>query len=145
LLFDLLTFLRHFSASLTGSVGFLVAPLIPLIAKIKLPRFKRFVAEQLPFQRVQETLHASDVVYRTSIDIIEAKKKAMASPHPEVVAEMASKKDIISLLSKRPSPISQLPFTDGIELYLQVRANAETSKEDRLADDEVIAQVWTPN
>ncbi|KAF5362054.1 hypothetical protein D9756_002095 [Leucocoprinus leucothites] len=114
---------RRLPALATGAIGFLGARLIlPYAAKIKLPRLKRFIAEQLPFQRVQELIRASDVMYRTSIDIVEAKKKVMESTHPEVVAEMASKKDLISLL---------------------MRANAKASEEDRLSDAEVIGQIST--
>jgi hypothetical protein len=85
----------------TGPVGFLGTRLVlPWAAKINLPRFKRFIAEQIPLRRVQELIEVADIMYSTSIDIIESKKKAMTSPHPEVVAEMASKKDIISILCK---------------------------------------------
>ncbi|KAJ3560672.1 hypothetical protein NP233_g10686 [Leucocoprinus birnbaumii] len=107
----------------TGPAGFLVPRLVlPYTAKIKLPRLKRFIVERLPLQRVKALIHASDTMHRTSVDIIETKKKAMESTHPEVVAEMANKKDIISLL---------------------MRANAQAAEEDRLSDEEVIGQVST--
>lgn len=44
-------------------------------------------------------MHVLDVMYQTSLDIIKEKKKALMSSDPAVVAEMASKKDIISILS----------------------------------------------
>jgi len=110
--------------SLTGGpVGFLASQfLFPLAAKLKFPRFKRFIVEHIPYQRAQELTEVIDLMYQTSLEIIEAKKAALASLDPEVAAEMANKKDIISIL---------------------MRANAVASEEDRLTDAEVIGQVST--
>lgn len=81
-------------------------------------------------------MHVLDVMYQTSLDIIKEKKKALMSSDPAVVAEMASKKDIISILSAYylNYPVYNL-------LTLSVRANMLASEEDRLTDEEVIGQV----
>ncbi|KAF9448806.1 cytochrome P450 [Macrolepiota fuliginosa MF-IS2] len=104
-----------------GPVGFLVNQFVfPFAIKFNFPRLKRFLVECLPFQRAREFVKVIDVMHHTSIEIINAKKKALTSPNPEVVAEMMSKKDIISILMK---------------------ANVTASKQDQLSDEEVLGQV----
>ncbi len=44
-------------------------------------------------------------MYQTSVEIIEAKKKSLASLDPEVAAEVTNKRDIISILSMWTSSI----------------------------------------
>ncbi|KAF9448714.1 cytochrome P450, partial [Macrolepiota fuliginosa MF-IS2] len=104
-----------------GPMGFFANQFVfPFAAKFNLPRLKRFLVECLPFQRIRELTKVIDIMHHTSRDIISAKKKALASSDPEVVAEMTSKKDIISIL---------------------MRANAAASEEDRLTDEEVLGQI----
>ncbi|KAF5360568.1 hypothetical protein D9756_005062 [Leucocoprinus leucothites] len=111
-----------------GPVGFFANQfLFPFAHKFDLPRFKRFLVKQIPWKRVQDLIEITDIMHQTSLEIIKAKREAMASPYPEVVAEMANKKDIISIL---------------------MRANALASVEDRMSDAEVVGQVscvWLDN
>ncbi|KXN84323.1 Cytochrome P450 3A16 [Leucoagaricus sp. SymC.cos] len=114
---------KRFTALVGGPVGFLASRYIfPLAAKFNFPRLKRFIVKQIPSQRVRDLTDVVDIMHSTSLDIIKAKQEAMASPHPEVAAEIASKKDIISIL---------------------MRANAVASEEERMSDEEVVGQVAT--
>ena len=55
--------------------------------------------ELIPSKRVQDLKEVIDIMYKTSVEIINAKKEAMKSADPAVAAEMQTKKDIISILS----------------------------------------------
>lgn len=88
------------SALVGGPVGFYLNQFIfPLAQKFKFPRLQRFIVERVPYKRGQELIEVSDIMHKTSIEIIKAKKMALASLDPEVAAEIANKKDIISILS----------------------------------------------
>ncbi|KAF7768286.1 hypothetical protein Agabi119p4_7529 [Agaricus bisporus var. burnettii] len=105
----------------TGPLMFFATQFIlPWTGKFNFPRVKRFIVEHIPLQRTQGLVHIVDVMRQTSIEIIEKKKKDLMNSDPAVVEEMKNKKDIISIL---------------------MRANTMASEEDRLPDDEVIAQI----
>jgi hypothetical protein len=74
--------------------------LFPFAANFNFPRLKRFIVEQIPSQRVRDLIQVVDTMHHTSLEIIRAKQEALESHQPEVRAEMANKKDIISILSK---------------------------------------------
>lgn len=86
-----------------GPLGFLANEFIfPYTAKFNFPRLKSLMVECLPFRRTRELKSIADIMYETSFQIIEEKKKAMNSEDPDVVAEMTNKKDVISTLSVSP-------------------------------------------
>lgn len=96
---------QFFSSLLAGPVGFFSNQfLFPFAAKFNFPRFKRFIVDHIPYKRARDLVEVVDHMYQTSIEIIESKKKALASLDPGVSAEMMNKKDIISILSRWPSP-----------------------------------------
>ncbi|KAJ3560047.1 hypothetical protein NP233_g11086 [Leucocoprinus birnbaumii] len=106
-----------------GPAGFLAGQyILPFAEKFNCPRIKRFIVEQIPLKPVQDLIQVTDIIHQTSLEIIKTKQDAMTSPYPEIVAEMANKKDIISIL---------------------MRANAQLSEQDRMSDAEVIGQVST--
>ncbi|KAF9446154.1 cytochrome P450 [Macrolepiota fuliginosa MF-IS2] len=114
---------KRLSQLLGGPVGFSSGKyILPFAQKFNFPRLKRYIVEHIPSERVQGLKEITDIMYRTSVEIIESKKQAMASSNPEVVAEMTKKKDIINIL---------------------LRANMDASKEDRLTDEEVVGQIST--
>ncbi|KXN84324.1 putative cytochrome P450 4d20 [Leucoagaricus sp. SymC.cos] len=114
---------KRFTILTGGPVGFFASRYIfPLAAKFNFPRIKRFIVERIPFQRVRDLTDVIDTMHLTSLEIIRAKQEAMASPKPEIVAEIASKTDIISIL---------------------MRANAVTSEEEKMSDAEVVGLVST--
>ncbi|KAF5360566.1 hypothetical protein D9756_005060 [Leucocoprinus leucothites] len=111
---------KRFISLTGGPVGFFANQFaFHIAARFKFPRLKRLVVNLIPSKRVQDLKEVIDIMYKTSVEIIETKKEAMKSADPQVAAEMRSKKDIISIL---------------------MRANATASEEDRLTDSEVIGQ-----
>ncbi|KAF9440306.1 cytochrome P450, partial [Macrolepiota fuliginosa MF-IS2] len=98
--------------------GFLMTEfLFPLVNRINLPRFKRWIVDRLPLQWVQDMKNIVDIIQETAEDICSTKRKAILNGYGD-----DGKKDIISIL---------------------IRANASAAEEDRLSDDEVQAQVAT--
>lgn len=61
--------------------------------------------ELIPSKRVQDLKEVIDIMYKTSVEIINTKKEAMKSADPAVAAEMRTKKDIISIISTFRGPM----------------------------------------
>lgn len=74
--------------------------LMPKLAKIGTPSFRRFLVDHAPFKFVKDVRDIIDVLYRTSIEIFESKKKAIAEGDEAFAAQIGRGKDIISILSK---------------------------------------------
>ncbi|KAF9448706.1 cytochrome P450 [Macrolepiota fuliginosa MF-IS2] len=109
---------KQLGGLLGGAGGFIRSQYIfPLTNQINLPRFKRWIVDQLPQQWVQDMKNIVDIMQETAEDICNTKRKAMLDGRGD-----DGKKDIISIL---------------------IRANASATEEDRLSDDEVHAQVAT--
>ncbi|KAF9238635.1 cytochrome P450 [Melanogaster broomeanus] len=51
--------------------------LLPYVVKIGSPKFRRYIAEIVPWKELHEVLRMVDIMDKTSIDIFEAKKKAL--------------------------------------------------------------------
>ncbi|KAJ3565769.1 hypothetical protein NP233_g7435 [Leucocoprinus birnbaumii] len=114
---------KRFILLVGGPVGFFANQfLFPFANKFGFPSIKRFLVKQIRWKRVQDIVEITDIMHQTSLKIIKAKQEAMSSAHSDVAAEMANKKDIISIL---------------------MRANALASEEDRLSEAEVVGQVST--
>ncbi|KAJ3552463.1 hypothetical protein NP233_g12877 [Leucocoprinus birnbaumii] len=114
---------KRFILLVGGPVGFFANQfLFPFANKFGFPSIKRSLVKQIRWKRVQDIVEITDIMHQTSLKIIKAKQEAMSSAHSDVAAEMANKKDIISIL---------------------MRANALASEEDRLSEAEVVGQVST--
>lgn len=96
--------------------------LLPTLVKIGPPRFRRFLVGLLPFENVQRLRGIVDVMSNMSIEILEAKKRALKEGDEAIARQIGKGKDIISILMK---------------------ANMEASEEDRLPDSEVVGQLST--
>ncbi|KAF9238637.1 cytochrome P450 [Melanogaster broomeanus] len=96
--------------------------LLPYAVKIGPPKFRRYIAEIIPSKDLHELLRVVDIMDKTSIDIFEAKKKALLMGDEAVLKQVGRGKDIMSILLK---------------------ANMAASEEDRLPDDELIGQMTT--
>ncbi|KAF6762398.1 cytochrome P450 [Ephemerocybe angulata] len=81
------------------------------------PRIRRFFTGLLPIKSLHKMRDLVDVMQDTSVKIFESKKKALVENGPD-----ESQKDFLSIL---------------------MRENAKASEEDRLPDDQVIAQIST--
>jgi hypothetical protein len=73
--------------------------LLPLLVRIGPPRFRKFLVGLLPFENVRRLRSIVDVMYNTSNDILEAKKRALEEGDEAVARQIGKGKDIISVLS----------------------------------------------
>ncbi|KIK05288.1 hypothetical protein K443DRAFT_3951 [Laccaria amethystina LaAM-08-1] len=90
------------------------------LAKIGTPQFRRFIIDILPWKNMHDVRDIVDAMHKTSLEIFESKKKALLDGDDVVARQIGEGKDIMSML---------------------MRANMDASEEDRLEDDELIAQV----
>lgn len=73
--------------------------LLPTLVKIGPPRFRRFLVGLLPFENVQRLRGIVDVMSNMSIEILEAKKRALKEGDEAIARQIGKGKDIISILS----------------------------------------------
>lgn len=71
--------------------------LVPHLSKIGTPKFRRSVVELIPWKAVQDFIEVVDVIYNSSMEIFESKKKALAGGD-DASGRMAQGKDIMSIL-----------------------------------------------
>ncbi|KAI0668322.1 cytochrome P450 [Trametes maxima] len=95
---------------------------IPLCQKIGTPKFRRRIAELLPHEPSQSIMKISDALHARSLTIVSEKKAALQQGDEALKHQIGEGKDIISVL---------------------LRENMVASQEDRLSDEEVVAQVST--
>ncbi|KZP32004.1 cytochrome P450 [Athelia psychrophila] len=96
--------------------------LLPYVAGWGTPSFRRTIVKMIPVTDLQNTLKMVDTMHKTSIDIFESKKAALARGDQAMVAQVGRGKDLMSILLK---------------------ANLEASIKDHLPEDELIAQMTT--
>ncbi|KAF8072005.1 cytochrome P450 [Lyophyllum atratum] len=94
--------------------------LLPLLVKIGTPSFRRSIMELLPFKNLHRVKDIVDIMEKTSVDILDGKKRALEEGDTAVMNQIGQGKDIMSILMK---------------------ANLEASECDRLEDKEVLGQV----
>jgi len=69
------------------------------LTKIGPPAFRRWVVEKLKFMKnLQKLKKITDTIHETSVQIIDAKKKALLSGDEAVAELVGAGKDIISIL-----------------------------------------------
>ncbi|OBZ73462.1 Ubiquitin carboxyl-terminal hydrolase isozyme L5 [Grifola frondosa] len=106
------------------SLGFVFHPrcysLIPILAKIGSPVFRRRVVELIPYKPYQRVLEIVDIMDTRSKEVFYAKKAAMKKGDEAVLAQFGEGKDIMSRL---------------------LQANMAASVEDKLSDDELLGQM----
>ncbi|KAI0347457.1 cytochrome P450 [Trametopsis cervina] len=96
--------------------------LMPILGKLGPSRFRRWLAERWPNPHVKKALHIIDTLERTSREIFYSKKIALEKGDEAVVHQVGEGKDIMSILLK---------------------ANMEVSSEERLSEEELVAQMST--
>ncbi|TFK27109.1 cytochrome P450 [Coprinopsis marcescibilis] len=94
--------------------------IFPHVANIGTPRFRRFVVDLLPWKNLHALRDMVDVMANTSVEIFESKKRAFELGDEAIHEQVGQGKDIISILLK---------------------ANMLASEEDKLPDNELIAQI----
>lgn len=60
--------------------------------------FRRFLVEHAPFKAVQEMKEIVDIMHKTSVEILESKRKALEEGDEETERQIAKGKDILSIL-----------------------------------------------
>ncbi|PPQ71482.1 hypothetical protein CVT24_011976 [Panaeolus cyanescens] len=92
------------------------------IVKLGSAAFRRKLISILPWPAMKEARDIADVLHKTSLEIYQAKKKAILEGNQEVTDQISQGKDILSIL---------------------MRANMEASEDDRLPEDEIYGQIAT--
>lgn len=72
--------------------------LIPYIVRIGSAKFRRRVLDCIPWSALQQLKDISDIMERTSQKIFLSKKEALGKDEKEVLSEVGSGNDIISVL-----------------------------------------------
>lgn len=103
-------------------VAFFRAYLLVPALKIGTPKFRRFVLDLLPWKNLHDVRDIVDVMYNTSVEIFDSKKKALMDGDEALAAQIGRGKDIMSIL---------------------MRANLQATDEDRLDESELIGQMST--
>ena len=67
--------------------------------RIGTPKFRRFIMDLLPWKSVHEIRDIVDVLHNTTVDIFEAKKKALEEGDEAVTQQISQGKDLMSILS----------------------------------------------
>ena len=97
---------------------------------------KRFFAELIPNKGVQEVKDCIHLAWKTSTDIYHEKRQALLTGDAALKQQVGEGKDIMSILRK-----SFIVSDHGFAHWVIVRANMEAAPEDRLPEEEVIAQM----
>ncbi|KIJ60898.1 hypothetical protein HYDPIDRAFT_138406 [Hydnomerulius pinastri MD-312] len=95
---------------------------VKYVVKIGTPNFRRFIARITPWKALHELIDIVEVMDKTSNEVFDAKKKALAKGDEAVLQQVGRGKDIMSVLLK---------------------ANMNAAEEDRLPDSELLGQMTT--
>lgn len=93
--------------------------LLPTLVKLGPPGFRRFMVNLLPIKNVRRLRDIINVLHNTSVEILEARRRALLEGDEAVVSQIG-RKDITSILMK---------------------ANMEASDQDKLSESEVLGQM----
>lgn len=78
----------------------LLRQLLPWFSNIGTPAFRRYIAQNLPFKRLNRLVELSDIMDQTSNAILSAKRKALEKGDDAVVHQVGEGRDIMSILSE---------------------------------------------
>ncbi|KAI8974228.1 cytochrome P450 [Trametes punicea] len=108
--------------SVNGQLGPLTGQLLPWLLRIGSPAFRRKIVEILPQTTAQRLRQLSDTLHAQSVQLVNQKKTALNQGDEGLMLQVGEGKDLMSVL---------------------LRANMTAAEEDRLRDEELIAQVST--
>lgn len=112
---------------------------IPLLVKLGPASFRRFLLDLTPNPDLQKVKKIVDVMSETSGDIYREKLSALNNGDESVLRQMGEGKDVMSILCK------SLLLDDPIDFFpdklATVKANLRASVEERLPENELIAQM----
>ncbi len=72
--------------------------MLPPLSKIGSAKFRRFIVDLVPWKDVHDVRDIVDVLSKTSTDIFELKKKALAEGDEALAKQVGRGKDILSIL-----------------------------------------------
>jgi hypothetical protein len=72
---------------------------LPTLIRLGPRRFRRFIVDHLPWKNVRRLRDIVDVMYETSTNILDAKKRALQEDDDAVMRQIGRGQDIISVLS----------------------------------------------
>jgi cytochrome P450 len=99
-----------------------IFPFVPSLYQLGSATFRRFVVDAIPWKALHEARDLVDLMARTSWEIYEEKKKALADGDEALITKVGQGKDIMSIL---------------------MRANMSASKEESLTEVELLGQMTT--
>jgi hypothetical protein len=73
--------------------------LLTTLVKLGPPKLRRFLVGILPFENVRRLRDSIDVIHNTSVEILEAKKRALREGDEGLAKQIGRGKDILSILS----------------------------------------------
>ncbi|EJF59817.1 cytochrome P450 [Dichomitus squalens LYAD-421 SS1] len=100
----------------------LLRRLVPYVSDLGPPAFRRWLLDMFPHKGVQQLKSIVDVMHERSLEIFQLKKQALEQGDEAVAHQVGEGKDIMSILLK---------------------ANVEASDEDKLPEEEILAQMST--
>jgi len=112
----------------------------PALLTFGTARFRRFLVDHAPFPAVQDLKGIVDIMYKTSVDILNSKVKALEEGDEETERQVAKGKDILSILCGFFS-FSGFVWRERVTFWGLVRENRRADKKDRLEDEELFAQM----
>ncbi|KAF5316331.1 hypothetical protein D9619_006493 [Psilocybe cf. subviscida] len=99
-----------------------VFPFTPSLSQWGSAKLRRFIVDAIPWKALHETRDLVDLMAKTSQEIYEEKKKALADGDEALIIKVGQGKDIMSIL---------------------MRANMSASKEESLTEEELLGQMTT--
>lgn len=112
---------------------------IPLLVKLGPASFRRFLLDLTPNPDLQKVKKIVDVMSETSGDIYREKLSALNNGDESVLRQMGEGKDVMSILCELLL-LDDLRFSPFDKVAI-VKANLRASAEERLPENELIAQM----
>ncbi|KAF6751297.1 cytochrome P450 [Ephemerocybe angulata] len=96
--------------------------LLPYVHNLGSPRFRRAVIDALPWKGLHDVRDIVDVMDKTAVEIFQSSKRALNDSDSDMSQRVGGGKDVMSIL---------------------LRENINASAEDKLPDEEILAQIST--
>lgn len=87
-------------------LNMLSAYLLQPLSKVGTPKFRRWIVDTIPHKNLHAVRDIVDVIYNTSMEIFEGKKKALDDGDEALANQVGRGKDIMSILSEYPDPLT---------------------------------------
>jgi hypothetical protein len=68
------------------------------LVKLGTPKFRKVIVNILPFENVRQLRNIVDIMHNTSVEILEARRRALKEGGEAVVSQVCGGKDIVSIL-----------------------------------------------